>query len=228
LSAEGGPGTYEEIRNFGRSSRDLTIGKKRVSRIEESPGPADYEPHVAETLTRSKSAAWNWKNRSPRKQSAIDRETGPGTYEEKRNFGHNAKGVSIGQRRETKNELAPGPGHYSPERAVKTVKSTSPMKDFGRATGRKSQVIDRYGGPGQYENSKTNLVNNLKPMTIGKKADHKIQRSVGPCDYSPTMKATKSQSRLVDFKSKTMRVSPSPSPDCGPGTYHQTSKDFGR
>ena len=102
------------------------------------------------------------------------------------------------------------------------------MKSFGKSTGRRNTIIDKSGGPGSYDFSNKNLINNLKGMTIGLKKEHRIQKSVGPTDYSPDTRLSKTQSRAVDFKSLTQRVILSPSPDNGPGTYHNTSKDFGR
>lgn len=65
-------------------------------------------------------------------------------------------------------------------------------------------------------------------MTIGTKSPTKIERTVGPADYSPDKNKIKTASRAVDFKCNTARVSRSPSPQLGPGTYHNTGKDFGK
>jgi len=132
--------------------------------------------------------------------------------------------MTIGQRRHTRSEFGPGPCSYSP---VKRSLQGSPSAKFHNKTGRKSVVTDQNGGPGTYEILNT-IQNNLKSMTIGRKSVHRIEQSVGPCDYSPDKHKVKKTARAVDFKASPTRKSPKPDRELGPGTYHHSHKDFGR
>ena len=53
-----------------------------------------------------------WKNNTGRIDNQIDPNRGPGSYDDGRNFGDDAKVQAFGIRREEKIPLGPGPGHY--------------------------------------------------------------------------------------------------------------------
>jgi len=52
------------------------------------------------------------------------------------NFGSNLNDVTIGIRREEKNQVTPGPGNYSPERAEALTMITAAAFDFSKYTER--------------------------------------------------------------------------------------------
>lgn len=111
---------------------------------------------------------WEIKKNTGRIDPVVDPNGGPGTHDENRNFGHDAKNFSIGVKREVRTENLPGPGQYSPERGDQQTKNSSPEPRFDRQTGRKSASIDHNGGPGTYYDEKRNTFGDRSNnMTIG-------------------------------------------------------------
>ena len=50
-----GPGSYDvKGYSFGSNTKSFTIGKKRESRAEHSPGPGDYEVSRSDSQTKSR------------------------------------------------------------------------------------------------------------------------------------------------------------------------------
>jgi len=66
-----------------------------------------------------------------RKEVDHDRENGPGTHDEHRNFGYDSKYITIGSRLGQSMERFPGPGTYEPEKADPLVRKTSPSYTLG-------------------------------------------------------------------------------------------------
>lgn len=66
------------------------------------------------------------------------------------NFGQNLNRISIGEKREQKIKLSPGPCDYSPQAADLLTREKSPEYKFGHQTGRKDILPESDIGPGQY------------------------------------------------------------------------------
>ena len=112
MNPEGGPGTYHEHRNFDDNARVHEFGQRREEKLDSNPGPGSYEHHVTKEMANNTNPKWIWQNITGRKDTIIGVEGGPGTYEEHRKFGDNAKVHEFGQRREERSPDGPGPGHY--------------------------------------------------------------------------------------------------------------------
>ena len=117
------PGQYDD-RNyqFGSNSKGFTIGEKRETRVTDSMGPGSYNPEKAEAMTKTKTTTTINMGSSPSRPSTFAKANGydvsPGQYDDRSyQFGNNAKGFTIGEKRETRVTDSMGPGSYNPERA---------------------------------------------------------------------------------------------------------------
>ena len=109
---DGGPGTYDERRRFDDNARVEEFGQKREIKIDQTPGPCDYEHHVPKDMINNSNPKWDWKNQTDRREPVQNPEGGPGTYEEHRRFDDNARVEEFGQRRIIKTDQTPGPCDY--------------------------------------------------------------------------------------------------------------------
>ena len=91
VNPDGGPGTYEENRRFNDNARVEEFGQKREIKIDQTPGPCDYDHHHPHEMIRNSNPQWKWENKTGRREAFKDTEGGPGTYDELRQFGDNPR-----------------------------------------------------------------------------------------------------------------------------------------
>jgi hypothetical protein len=116
-SQDVGPGTYDgSTIEFGKNIKSFTIGTKAPNeRPSGSPGPGAYKEGMesAEKLTKSRipGAGILPVNKSvDQTQASSNQNLGPGAYEGNNEFGRNAQGFTIGERRSEKSFTTAGPG----------------------------------------------------------------------------------------------------------------------
>jgi hypothetical protein len=88
---EGGPGTYEERRNWDDNARVHEFGQRREQPIPNGPGPGTYDEHVTKMMENNSNPKWDMRNQTGRQDAIGDPEGGPGTYEERRNWDDDAR-----------------------------------------------------------------------------------------------------------------------------------------
>ena len=181
IDAENGPGTHDEHRNFGYDSKDMTIGLKKDHKIPVTPGPGEYKFERANN-TIYEHHRENEFYHNGRKDVKLDPNNGPGTHEEHRNFGYDSKDMTIGQKRDHKIEVKPGPGYYRHEQADTQVYEHHRANEFFH-NGRKEVKLDAENGPGTHEEHR-NFGYDTKELTIGQKREHQIPKTPGPGEYN--------------------------------------------
>lgn len=117
------PGQYDD-RNyqFGSNSKGFTIGEKRETKIDGGVGPGTYDVDRAQNVTKTRTTTTIDMSSSPGRPNtfarAADSNLSPGQYDDRSyKFGNNAKGFTIGEKRETRIESTVGPGSYDVDKA---------------------------------------------------------------------------------------------------------------
>ena len=117
---------------------------------------------------------------------------GPGSYHDANyNFGKDAKGFTIGEKRPEKLGDGLGPGAYDPEKADAMTRSRMPRVDFSGSPSRgnspnRNNAHDSNVGPGQYDDrSYERAKENNRWFTIGVKREQAIEETMGPGSYDP-------------------------------------------
>jgi len=119
--------------------------------------------------------------------------------------------VTIGEKREVKILKTPGPADYKSESALKHMKPNSSIADFAKSPRRKDNFVNNTSapGPGFVEEHRSFLNSlNSKQITIGKRNQEKISKTIGPGHYSPekSTKTVKNSNRAVDFAKSPTRL----------------------
>merc|ERR1740117_1301334 len=148
---EGGPGTYDEHRRFNDNARVEEFGQKREIKIDQIPGPCDYDHHVPSEMNKNSNPQWKWENQTGRREPVVNPEGGPGTYEEHRRFNDNARVEEFGQKREIKIDQTPGPCDYEHHAPSEMIRNSNPQYKMEGKTGRIEAFKDTEGGPGTYD-----------------------------------------------------------------------------
>jgi len=113
-----GPGQYDDRNyDFGNKTKGFTIGEKRETRTVETIGPGTYEADRADGITKTKVTTTVNMSSSAARPASMAKTGGsnvaPGQYDDRSHeFGSNAKGFTIGEKRETRVESTVGPGSY--------------------------------------------------------------------------------------------------------------------
>ena len=82
------PGQYDDYsRNMGNNGRGFTIGEKRESRVQQTPGPGEYNPEKSEGKIRNKSPSFNMGSTSPSRPHSFakhdhEMDVAPGQYDD--------------------------------------------------------------------------------------------------------------------------------------------------
>jgi len=113
---------------------------KQMQSLTDSRAKSALKTMTRNTVTNNKTTATMRTGR----QSAInsqDDSQGPGTYDIKNlSFGSDAKGFTIGRKRESRVEHSPGPGEYEVSRSDSQTKSrVRTSVDFDKTTGRREE-----------------------------------------------------------------------------------------
>ena len=111
-----GPGSYEVGNSFGSNSKGFTIGVRRESRREGSPGPGEYEVARSDSQTKNRNDnSVDFQKLSGRREMSPDNEdTGElGNVERFYQYPKEVPNYSIGEKRPEKPRDGPGPGEYN-------------------------------------------------------------------------------------------------------------------
>lgn len=111
------PGSYD-VRgmSFGENTKSFTIGVKRDSRVEGSPGPGSYDHSRSESQTKNRSPNTVDFDRTTGRKDASPARDASGEVGNQERFYQYPKQVpvySIGERRPEKPKDGPGPGEYN-------------------------------------------------------------------------------------------------------------------
>ena len=127
-----GPGGYEEKSTL--KSGNITIGVRREDKIENVPGPGEYDQEASKILRTNQGSVRI--GTAPR-QDIFEEQLkvgstlpGPGGYEEKSTL--KSGNITIGVRREDKIESVPGPGEYDQD-ASKIIRTNQGSVRIGTA-----------------------------------------------------------------------------------------------
>ena len=103
------------------------------------------------------------------------------------NFGDNAKGFTIGVKRQARQEDSPGPGQYDAARSDSVTKNRPPSAvDFDKTTGRISNESPErdqspdFGPVDRFYNYPKEIPN----FSIGEKRPEKTREGPGPGEYN--------------------------------------------
>ena len=112
------PGTYDvKGMSFGENTKSMTIGVKRESRVERSPGPGEYDANRSDSLTKSRPPqSVNFDKTTGRGEGTSPARDSSPDFGETDRFYHYPKEkpiYSIGQKRPEKPRDGPGPGEYN-------------------------------------------------------------------------------------------------------------------
>ena len=124
-----------------------------------------------------------------------DDTSAPGSYDLKgMSFGENAKGFTIGVKREKDIEHSPGPGDYEKNRSDSVTKSCNPNQaDFSKTTGRGDSVSPARESSGDFGPQERfyQYPKEVPNFSIGVKRPEKPKEGPGPGEYSLDDSATK-------------------------------------
>jgi hypothetical protein len=141
-----------------------------VQKTERTVGPGDYKPK--HNVVKPNARASDFINQTKRRTELVSSYNGPGTYNSS-NYNLMSspnKAKTIGVKRDQKTEFAPGPGHYSPEMQLTTVKPKVANVDFSASQGRNYKTSTTFNeqGPGSY-NVASKFGDDSRKMSIGVK-----------------------------------------------------------
>jgi hypothetical protein len=132
----------------------------------------------AESLTKTKTANIDM-GRSPSRPTSFANpgtadHAAPGQYDDRNyNFGTDAKGFTIGEKRETIITRTAGPGEYDHERSDSLTKTKTVNIDMGRSPSRPSTFAGPgyadHASPGQYDDRNYDFGSDAKSFTIGER-----------------------------------------------------------
>ena len=165
------PGQYE-ARSTIQEGPQYSIYQKRDQKIEQTPGPGDYnEPE------KEKKGVTIGKRIADKKVEDLP---APGQYESKSALVEGPQ-YSIYQKRDQKIEQTPGPGDYNqPDKEQKGVTIGKRLVD---------KKVEDLPAPGQYEARST--IQEGPQYSIYQKRDQKIEQTPGPGDYNQPEKEQK-------------------------------------
>lgn len=147
-----GPGQYEVRKDIGSEAPKYSISKKNYRELNSStPGPGAYNARDEVVKARAKSPNLNGAGRHHNRTDSIP---GPGNYYQDKDFGKDAKAVSIKSRPVEKSLYPnPGPGSYNPLHDI--VKSSVRGVNIGTGSLREGSLSSRNDipGPGAYSNT---------------------------------------------------------------------------
>ena len=78
----------------------MTIIEKHTSKTARSPGPGEYNPEVAKSITKPRDRTPDFSKGPGRTTNISDSNIGPGSYNSINKFGESLGKVTIGQRRD--------------------------------------------------------------------------------------------------------------------------------
>lgn len=111
------PGQYDvKGMSFGDNAKSFTIGVKRESRVEQSPGPGSYEPERSDSATKYRNPrAVNFDKVTGRKSPSRDRDNSSELTSPERfyQWPKELPIYTIGEKRDEKPREGPGPGEYN-------------------------------------------------------------------------------------------------------------------
>mmetsp|Transcript_35534 Transcript_35534/g.34553 ORF Transcript_35534/g.34553 Transcript_35534/m.34553 type:complete len:148 (+) Transcript_35534:4040-4483(+) len=110
-----GPGVYDRGDKFGDNAKKVSImGKGSEQKPQMHPGPGSY--NAKDFLTKDnnvKNYSMGKTNRQDLVSNGVKDLPGPGNYSDSKQFGANAKAVTIlGRPRDSSKNDSPGPGNY--------------------------------------------------------------------------------------------------------------------
>ena len=192
-----GPGNYTE-KSYIVEGPQYSIYQKREGKIEQTPGPGDYED--LKEQKKGVTIGERLKDRAPEDLP------GPGNYERKSHIVEGPQ-YSMYQRRDGKIEQTPGPGDYEDlKEQKKGVTIGERLKD---------RAPEELPGPGNYE-QKSHIVEGPQ-YSIYQKREGKIEQTPGPGDYEDL----KEQKKGVTIGERLRNKAPEDLP--GPGNYEDKS-----
>ena len=128
----------------------MTLGQKKINKINDTPAPGQYSPERADKHTMKKCKSSDFIRRIGRAPPKIDADHGPGTYETTKVFGAELGKVTMGSKCEFKMPQTPGPCDYSPERGDSLTMSSSKVTIFKASPSRPLLKSASEIGPGSY------------------------------------------------------------------------------
>ncbi|CAI2384789.1 unnamed protein product [Moneuplotes crassus] len=192
-----GPGNYEGKSHI-QEGPQYSMYQKREQRIDQTPGPGDYE--FIQKQNKGVVMGQKFKNKEPEDMP------GPGNYEGKSHIQEGPQ-YSMYHRREQKVEQTPGPGDYED---IKT-------KGKGVTIGKKftQREAEDMPGPGNYE-GKSHILEGPQ-YSMYQRRDQKIEQTPGPGDYEDLQKEGKGVTIGQRLTEKQVEDMP------GPGNYEGKS-----
>lgn len=132
--------------------KTFKFGERRPDRPNDNVGPGHYSPERAELVVKTQSPSFKMGlNKSPSRPDTLAHpnqgQTSPGQYDNGKKFGDDAKSFKIGEKRPEKPNDNVGPGHYSPERAERVVKSHTPSFSMPISPARPTSFANPSHGP---------------------------------------------------------------------------------
>lgn len=195
-----GPGAYNTIKPFGSDAKGFTMKKKTdYSIISQTPAPGQYNVSAADNQTKfkTKAAVIPQKTSNVRASYRLDdRKPSPGEYNVAKPFGSDAKGFTIGTKKEKTIEVSPGPGDYNKDRSESLTKHRSRDVSFGKESRGKedAQAQDR-AAPGQYVSERFYQWGKELPIfSMGQKREEIVDMTTpGPGSYAKESPQTMSR-----------------------------------
>lgn len=104
---------------FGEDAKGFTIAAKRKERVEQSPGPGQYDHERSDSVTKTRAPAVDFA-KNPERDSPTKSVDTPDFYVLDRfyNYPKEIPNFSMGQKREDKQDEKPGPGEYDVQSAL--------------------------------------------------------------------------------------------------------------
>ena len=160
-----------------------------MKKVETTMGPGAYSPERADGVTRVKTTNITM-GTSPSRAELHSKATvtvGPGQYEDNKQFGHDTKTFTIGEKRFEKTVETIGPGAYDVDRADNITRVRATNINMGSSPSRGAYIPkgNDNTAPGQYDDGRT-FGDDTKTFTIGEKRIEKVRETtMGPGAYSP-------------------------------------------
>ena len=224
------PGQYDYGKGFGEDVPTFKIGEKRPDPAPyNNVGPGQYNPDVADSVTKQRAPNVNLGSSPARPIPRNDVDVAPGQYDYGKGFGEDVPTFKIGEKRP---DPAPynnvGPGQYNPDVADSVTKQRAPNVNLGSSPARPIPRNDVDVAPGQYDYGK-GFGGDSPSFKIGeKRPDPAPYNNVGPGQYNPDVadSLTKQKSPNINLGASPARPIPRNDVNVAPGQYDY-GKGFG-